>query len=654
MSDGLKRVDVRIKLVENEVYGRGKVTKPKDAVRVVADILAELDREQLCVVNLDGAGHPINYNIVSIGDINEALAPVQNIFKTAILSNAASIILLHNHPSSDTSISKYDRNVTKKVMCASVLMNIPLLDHIIVAGGTGKYLSMREYEESIFQTSGYEYLQRMVADGGAMAFQDDVRESGIIYDTTTDTKGRYGIYQITKDGPGEKYQFFGTDFAKENNLKISGSDYSLVYSGDMEEHDTLDSLYEKFNLNRPDDFTGHSLSVSDVILIKTKEATTAYYVDSFGFSELPDFLQERERLIEQPEKEQKEELEKSNRKGKGQTVQEITEKLEKGLEELFDSDKYKEYLSTMAKFHNYSFNNTLLIAMQKPGASLVASYGSWQKNFHRYVKKGEKGIRIIAPAPYKTKREREVIDPNTRQPVKDNSGHVKKEEVEVTVNSFKPVCVFDVSQTEGEPIPQMGAGELLQSVEGYQDFVEAMKEIAPVSISFEEIDGNAKGYFSTTEQRIVVQSGMSESQTLKTLVHEISHSLLHDKDNVRIEGIDEAKKNRSTKEVEAESVAYTVCQHFGIDTSDYSFGYVAGWSSGKEMKELKSSMETIRKTASKVINDLEGKIQELQKEREQNRDVPFMVGCGVREVIFSKGEEVSLAENKKVNRGNTR
>lgn len=638
MSDQLKRVDVRLKLVDKEVYERETITCPEDAIKVVADIMVDLDRECACVVNLDGAGHPINFNIVSVGDVNRSLVPIQNVFKTAILSNAASVMLFHNHPSSSTKPSNEDYQMTKKIMCAGALMNIPLIDHVIIGGGTGNYISMRGQNRKLFDIENYTNIYQYVADGGAKVMEDVVKENELIYGLENPNENRYGIYQITRDGPGEKYQFFGTDFVKENNLQISGKDYSLVHSGILTENDTLDSLYEKFNLNRPDDFTGHSLSVSDVIVIvtQTKKGTQAHYVDSFGFSELPNFITERTNLLEQPEEVLTAEQTKGKRREKGASVKEITEKLEKGLAELFDSEKYKEYLSTMAKFHNYSFNNTLLIAIQKPDASLVASYGSWQKKFHRHVKKGEKGIRIIAPAPYKAKREREVIDPNTKQPVKDNSGKIKKENVEITIQGFKPVCVFDVSQTEGDPIPQMGPGELLQSVDGYQDFMDALKEISPVPISFEEIESEAKGYFSSTEQRIVVQAGMSESQTLKTLVHEISHSLLHDKDNVRIDGIDDVKKTRSSKEVEAESVAYTVCQHFGIDTLDYSFGYVAGWSSGKEMKELKASMEIIRKTASKVIVDVEGKMMEMRKERERNLDVPFLEGSGVREVLFSK------------------
>ena len=301
-----------------------------------------------------------------------------------------------------------------------------------------------------------------------------------------------------------------------------------------------------------------------------------------------------------------------------QKVKEITDKLEAGLKELFESEKYKSYLSTMSKFHNYSFNNTLLIAMQKPEATLVAGYQAWQKNFERHVNKGEKAIRILAPAPYKIKEERDKLDPVTGEMMFDENGMPQKEQVEVTIPAFRAVSVFDVSQTDGKPIPELEVNELLSTVEGYEDFVQALMNISPVPIAFEDIPGDSKGYFSTAEKRIAVQENMSESQTLKTMVHEVAHSRLHDKE-VNL-SMDIPVKDRNTKEVEAESVAFTVCQHFGIDTSDYSFGYIAGWSSGRNMKELKSSLDTIRKTASELITGIEGAMQELQLNREMEQE----------------------------------
>ena len=300
-----------------------------------------------------------------------------------------------------------------------------------------------------------------------------------------------------------------------------------------------------------------------------------------------------------------------------QKVQEITEKLEQGIKELFESEKYKTYLNTMSKFHNYSFNNTMLIAMQKPDATLVAGFKAWQKNFDRHVKKGEKGIRILAPAPYKIKEERDKIDPVTQELLLDKDGNPQKEEVEITIPAFRAVSVFDVAQTDGKPIPELAAKELLSDVEGYQDMIRAVEAISPVPIELEEIAGDSKGYYDREAKRIAVQENMSESQTLKTMIHEVAHSKLHSKE---VEQDEQMKKDRNTKEVEAESIAYTVCQHFGIDTSDYSFGYIAGWSSGRDTKELRSSMDTIRRTASELITGIEEQLQEIQRNREVSQE----------------------------------
>ena len=314
-----------------------------------------------------------------------------------------------------------------------------------------------------------------------------------------------------------------------------------------------------------------------------------------------------------------------------QKVQEITEKLEQGIKELFESEKYKNYLNTMSKFHNYSFNNTVLIAMQKPDATLVAGFKAWKRNFQRHVKKGEKGIRILAPAPYKLKEEQEKLDPETKEIMLDAEGKPIMEEVEITIPAFRAVSVFDVAQTEGKELPELEVKELSDSVEDYENFMQALTEVSPVPIEFEEIEGGAKGYFSQGAHRIAVQEGMSQSQTLKTAIHEVAHVKLHDRELNK--GIDDVEhKGRSRKEVEAESVAYTVCQHFGIDTSDYSFGYIAGWSSGREMTELKASLDTIRRTASEIITGIEhelSKVQERTVEQEHDRSFEPIVETDV-------------------------
>ena len=294
----------------------------------------------------------------------------------------------------------------------------------------------------------------------------------------------------------------------------------------------------------------------------------------------------------------------------GKDMNSILKSLETGVENIFTGDKYAQYLQTMSKFHRYSFNNTLLIAMQRPDATLVTGYRNWQ-TMGRQVKKGEKGITILAPAPIKRKREQEILDQNNK-PLLDGNGKPKTEEVEVVIPRFKPTTVFDISQTDGEPIETLAPEELTEAVADYELFMKAITEISPVPIRFDEIEGEAKGYYHSVDKEIVIQKGMSDSQTIKTAIHETGHARIHDKDLMAEQGIE---KDRLTKEVEAESVAYCVCSAFGVDTSEYSFPYIAGWSSGRDMKELKTSMDTIRKTAGEMIDELSEKLQELFTEK---------------------------------------
>ena len=300
-------------------------------------------------------------------------------------------------------------------------------------------------------------------------------------------------------------------------------------------------------------------------------------------------------------------------------LKEITDRLEQGIKELFDSDRYKEYLRVMSKFHNYSFNNTLLIAMQKPDASLVAGFQSWKNNFKRNVVKGEKGIKILAPSPFKIRQEMEKIDPATQKPVIGADGKPVKEEKEITIPAFKVVSVFDVSQTEGKELPDIAVDMLTGDVERFKDVFAALEKTSPVPIGFEKIEGNSHGYYHLEEKRIAIDEGMSELQTIKTAIHEIAHAKLHDIDPNAPKEEQADRPDRRTREVQAESVAYAVCQHYGLDTSDYSFGYVAGWSSGRELDELKSSLETIRSTAAEIINSIDEHLQEIQKERDKEQ-----------------------------------
>ena len=299
-------------------------------------------------------------------------------------------------------------------------------------------------------------------------------------------------------------------------------------------------------------------------------------------------------------------------------LKEITDRLEQGITELFDSERYKEYLRVMSKFHNYSFNNTLLIAMQKPDASLIAGFSAWKNNFGRNVMKGQKGIKILAPSPFKIKKEMEKIDPQTQKAIIGKDGKPVTEEKEITIPAFKVVSVFDVSQTEGREIPDIAVNMLTGDVEHYKDVFAALEKTSPFPVGFEKIEGGAHGYYHLEDKRIALDEGMSELQTLKTLIHEIAHAKLHDIDlNAPLEDL-ENRPDRRTREVQAESIAYTVCQHYGLDTSDYSFGYVAAWSAGRELAELKSSLETIRSTAAEIINSIDEHIAELQKEQAQD------------------------------------
>lgn len=293
---------------------------------------------------------------------------------------------------------------------------------------------------------------------------------------------------------------------------------------------------------------------------------------------------------------------------------EITTKLENGVKNIFEGKQYKAYLDFCAKLPRYSVNNQILIMMQRPDATMCQSFGGW-KDVNRFVKRGEKGIRILAPAPYKTEREVEKTDANGKV-ILDANGEPVKEKVEVTVNAFKPVSTFDISQTEGDPIPIFCANELTGDVEGFNKLMDAIREVIHIPIEFEDIKSDAKGYFNIEENRIAVKSGMSEVQTLKTVIHESAHYLLHSKDAMK-----DTSKSANQKETEAESVAYVVCKHYGIDTDDYSFGYVASWSADKEVPELKASLDTIRRTSCQLIVGIDEIVQNHDQNLEEFKDI---------------------------------
>ena len=481
----LDRVAIRM-VKEPPLYSSEPLRSPEAAVKVIADMLRQYDREAFCIVNLRNDLSPINMNIVSTGTLNASLAHPREILKSAVLSNASATMLFHNHPSGNLTPSQEDIEITDRMSKLFAMAEMPLLDHIII-------------------------------------------------------------------GNGDQYYSF-----KENSVMPIGTQ--------MFARDPAEIKFE--NVAEP----------------AVSEKRGSYHTT-------PEQRQEK--------------------------IKQITDKLEQGVHQIFESDNYKAYLSTMAKFHSYSLNNTILIAMQKPGATLVAGYTAWQKDHDRHVKKGEKGIQIIAPSPYKVKQERDALDPKTGKPQMDAHGNPLKEIIEVERPAFKVATVFDFSQTEGKELPSIGVNELSGGVEGYDALFDALKATCPVPIAFEDIPSGAKGYYHTEDHRIALQEGMSQMQTVKTLIHEMSHERMHSHEK---EKPVEERLSRRSMEVEAESVAFVVgtalsAEHpeLKLDFSDYSFGYIAGWSSGKETAELKASLGRIQATASEMISEIEGHLQELQK-----------------------------------------
>ena len=498
MADKLEQVAIRM-VEQPPLYSKEPMNNPDAAIRVMNEFLSQMDRELFCIVNLQADLTPINMNIVSVGSLNEALINPREIFKSAILSNAHSMMLIHNHPSGNLTPSTSDIQTTARMQELGELMGISLVDHIIT-GRDGNYYSFRDKGE--FPDSRIRFSTRVEDIDLTKGM---VTEAIAPYEEVTDTK-------------------------EQDNVR-------------------------------------------DIPTVQT--ATIPLPVQ-------------------------------------GKDMDSIMQSLESGVEELFTSNRYQEFLKTMAKFHNYSFNNTMLIAMQRPDATLVTSYKNWQ-SMGRQVMKGEKGITIIAPAPYKKMKEKEVLDENQR-PIMGSDGKPKTEQVEVTVPHFKAVTVFDIAQTSGEPIQTLAPELLTAAVQDFDSFMQAIQKISPVPIRFDEIDGNANGYYHNADKEIVIKKGLSESQTLKTAIHETAHAKLHDKEIMESLGVE---KDRLTKEVEAESVAYCVCSSFGLDTSDYSFPYIAGWSSSREMKEMKASMDVIRKTAGEMIDQLTEELEIILEEKQK-------------------------------------
>ena len=517
----LKQVQVRLRLSEaGSIYSSKEITNDVRAAEVMSDVLAQMDREYVCVVNLDTKNRPINFNIVSIGDINTAIVPIQNIFKSTILSNSARIMLMHNHPSGDLTPSMQDMNLTKRVYQIGNLMNLPLVDHVIVAGGSGQTYSLLENYPELFRMS--EAVTQEIMQG-------IVQEETAVYGGQRSGK----VSSAGKDEPDGTHQY------------------------------------------------------------KTKEDR------------------------------QKEALD------------DVSKQVEEGIRKVFSNDNYRDYLKVVSRFHTYSFNNTVLIAAQKPDATLCAGFNAWKFKYGRHVKKGEKGIRIISPVKVKETVQEEKTDPNTGQPVFNEDGQLAATPKVVWKQRFRASTVFDIGQTEGNPVPenlQMELRQLTSTQEGFDAFMAGLGDISHCQFRYAEMPEGPDSFYDAVSREIVIREDMEPGDMLKAAVREVSQLLLLDREQA---GNRSADKTQETRELEAASAAYIICDHFGIDTSDFSFPSLDSWSAGQDLKALRESGNTIRGTASQVIRSVEYQLQDLQKEMTETRE--------------NLSEHVSVHENGKEN-----
>lgn len=571
---------------------------PEAAVKVMADMLEDYDREVVAIVNLQTDGKPINMNVVSMGALDQSIAHPREILKSTILSNASAIMLVHNHPSNKLQPSMDDIATTARVKQLCDLIGVKFLDHIIVGPGRDYYSFHQKQQIPLSSLKLTNNLEDIELEGFRVAENTAVKEEKKTVTLTV----------------AECSEFHNMGEFHENITSVAEAVAKFKEIPPERMHGIPAIGIRVADLKNPED----SVEM-DVLIGKRIDLDMLRYVPDIAenwqaqqmIAALIHDMPEAQIEGEIPENIQKKIDWIESRDKRADELHQITDKLEKGVKDVFQSDKYKQFLNVMAKFPRYSVNNTMLIMMQRPDAQLCQSFTGW-KQMGRYVKKGEKGISILAPAPYKIEREQTKLDEKGR-PVFDADGEPVKEKVEVTIRAFKVVKTFDLSQTDGKELPTIGPSELVGNIEGYPKLLQALQEISPVPVSFELIDGDAKGFYHLEDKKIVVQDGMSEVQTIKTLLHEMAHQKLHDKDNVP-----EAKDiSRNGKEVEAESVAYVVCQHYGINTSDYSFSYVAGWSEGKETPELKASLDKIRQTASEFIYQIDQKMEVLMADKDQ-------------------------------------
>lgn len=599
---------------------------PEAAVKVMADMLKDYDREVVAIVNLQTDGKPINMNVVSMGALDQSIAHPREVLKSTILSNASAIMLVHNHPSNKLQPSMDDIATTARVKQLCDLIGVKFLDHIIVGPGRDYYSFHQKQQIPLSSLKLTNNLEDIELEGFRVAENTAVKEEKKTVTLTV----------------AECSEFHNMGEFHENITSVAEAVAKFKEIPPKRMHGIPAIGIRVADLKNPED----SVEM-DVLIGKRIDLDMLRYVPDIAenwqaqqmIAALIHDMPEAQIEGEIPENIQKKIDWIESRDKRADELHQITDKLEKGVKDVFQSDKYKQFLNVMAKFPRYSVNNTMLIMMQRPDAQLCQSFTGW-KQMGRYVKKGEKGISILAPAPYKIEREQTKLDEKGR-PVFDADGEPVKEKVEVTIRAFKVVKTFDLSQTDGKELPTIGPSELVGNIEGYPKLLQALQEISPVPVSFELIDGDAKGFYHLEDKKIVVQDGMSEVQTIKTLLHEMAHQKLHDKDNVP-----EAKDiSRNGKEVEAESVAYVVCQHYGINTSDYSFSYVAGWSEGKETPELKASLDKIRQTASEFIYQIDQRMEVLMAEKEQVQETAKTENPFVQELadkITEKAKELGF------------
>lgn len=593
--------NVAIRLVkEPPLHSDYPLDNPGAVVKLMAETLKDYDREVFAVINLQADLRPINVNIVSVGALEQSLVHPREVLKSTILSNASCVMLCHNHPSGRLLPSREDIAVTDRLAQVCGLLGVRLVEHVIVGRG-------EEY---------YSFHEKGVMPIPEMKYTTDINDlelaGGMKVAETTEMKAAMKVsFTVAECG---EFHDMGEYHENVGNVKEALEIFKQIPDDRMHGIPTIGIRVT--DTEHPEIFTEIDIANAKFIdmdvlgyVPEIRDNKSAQY----AIAELIHAMPEAEVRGEIPAEIQKKVQMIESREKQADQLKEITDKLEQGVAEVFSSDKYKQFLDTMAKFPRYSVNNNILIMMQKPDAQICQSFTGW-KEMGRFVKKGEKGIKIIAPAPYTIQREQNKLDESGR-PMMDHDGEPIMESVEIKINAFKVVSTFDVSQTDGKELPSLGVDELMGSVDGYGTFFEALKQSCPVPMTFEDIPGGAKGFYSQAEKRIAIQKGMSEVQTVKTAIHEMAHQKLH--------AIELGNKdlNRNSKEVEAESVAYTVCQHYGIDTSDYSFSYVAGWSEGKEMPELKASLDTIRRAASEMISSIDEKIEELMSQKTQEQAV---------------------------------